>query len=113
MTVIVDWAGASGQSYRYWALADTTRAGIQAVAGNYVFAKEVTPNQFQPLYFGQADDLQARIPTHERMRDAIKLGATHVMAHSTQGGLEARCDEERDLIARWNPPMNVQHRVAS
>ena len=29
------------------------------------------------------------------------------MAHTSQGGEQVRCDEERDLIQRWNPSLNV------
>jgi hypothetical protein len=35
------------------------------------------------------------------------------MAHTTPSGEQARLDEERDLIAQWNPPLNVQHRKVS
>jgi hypothetical protein len=38
---------------------------------------------------------------------------THVMAHKTDGGEKTRLDEERDLIQRWHPPLNVQHRKVS
>lgn len=112
MSFTVDWVGKSGRTYRYWNLEDTTAAGIQAVGGNYVIAKQTTPGHYVPLYFGEAGDLKARIPTHEQLPEAIKLGATHVMAHSTPSGVQARLDEERDLIGYWNPPLNVQHRVA-
>jgi hypothetical protein len=113
MSITVDWPGKSGRTYRYFALENPTKDGIQAVAGNYVIAKQLPNGNFVPLYFGQADNLQARIPTHERMPEAIVLGATHVMAHSTLGGEYVRCDEECDLIEQWHPPMNVQHRQVS
>lgn len=109
----IDWAGNSGKVYRYWFLADITASGIKAVGGNYAFVKKLANGNFTPLYFGQADDLKARIPCHDRWDDARRAGVTHVMAHSTQGGLEIRCDEERDLIQRWKPPLNVQHRQVS
>jgi hypothetical protein len=111
MSFIIDWIGKSGTSYRYWSLENITAAGIQAVAGNYVFAKQLPNGNLVPLYFGVADDLQARIPNHERWAEAVRLGATHVMAHSTPAGEQARLVEERDLIQYWNPPLNMQHRV--
>jgi hypothetical protein len=110
MEFTVDFIGKSGATYRYWNLIDITAAGIQAVSGNYVFAKLLADNTYLPLYFGQADNLQARIPSHERWPEAVRLGATHVLAHSTLTGEPARLAEERDLIQYWNPPLNVQHR---
>jgi hypothetical protein len=98
----VDWTGKSGTAYRYWFLDNPTAAGIQAVAGNYAFVKRLPDGKFVPVYFGQADDLQARIPNHDRWSDAVRTGATHVMAHTTPGGKQARFHEERDLIQQWN-----------
>lgn len=106
----VNWVGKSGRSYTYYFLTNVTAAAIQAVAGNYAFVKRLANGNYAPLYFGQAGDLQARIPTHERLSEAIRLGATHVMAHTTPGGEQVRLDEERDLIAYWNPPLNSHHR---
>jgi hypothetical protein len=107
----IDWPGKSGETYRYWFLDDTTAHGINAVAGNYAFVKHLPSGKFVPLYFGESEDLQDRIPGHELWREALRLGATHVMAHTTPAGEQARLDEERDLIQRWNPPLNVQHRT--
>jgi hypothetical protein len=112
MAQTIHWPGKSGKRYCYWFLEDLTAEGIQAVAGNYAFAKQVANNNFVPLYFGESHNLQDRIPGHEVWEEALRLGATHVMAHTTPAGEDARCDEERDLIQRWNPPMNVQHRTA-
>ena len=109
----IDFTGNSGATYRYWFLSELTAAGIKVVAGNYAFVKRLPNGNFVPLYFGQAENLQDRIPTHERWADAVRAGATNVVAHSTQGGEKARLDEERDLIQRWNPALNVQHRTVS
>jgi hypothetical protein len=109
----VDWAGSSGKSYRYWFLENITANGIKAESGNYAFVKQLPNGNFSPLYFGQAEDLQARIPNHERWDEAKRAGATHVMAHTTQGGENVRLAEERDLIQRWNPTLNVHHRKVS
>lgn len=111
--VIVDWVGQSGRSYRYWALANPkVAAEIQDAGGNYAFVKQLPNGNFTPLYFGKADSLRDRIPSHECWPEAVRLGVTHLMGHTTPAGDDARCAEERDLIQRWNPPMNVQHRTA-
>jgi hypothetical protein len=111
VTSYIDWAGNSG-TYRYWFLEKPRdSAAIQDVAGNYAFVKQLATGNFIPIYFGIADSLQNRIPNHERFDDAVKAGATHVMAHTTPAGEAARIAEERDLIQRWNPPLNVHHRT--
>lgn len=109
----INWAGKSGKTYVYHFLNDITANGILAVAGNYAFVKQLPNGNFVPLYFGQAEDLKARIPNHEQLADAKRAGATHVMAHTTQGGEAVRCAEEIDLIQQWHPPLNTQHRQVS
>lgn len=106
----IDFPGRSGKSYRYWFL--DLGLPIKAEAGNYTFVKELPTGNFVPLYFGETNDLQTRMPGHERWRDALRAGATHVFAHTTPGGEQVRCAEERDLIELWQPALNVQHRQA-
>lgn len=109
----IDIPGISGKSYRYFKVDNPRSAtALQAVPGNYAFLKKL-PNgtSYEALYIGQADNVQARLPNHERWNDALRAGATLVVAHSTQGGEAARLAEERDLIAKWNPPLNVHHRT--
>ena len=59
----------------------------------------------------QAPQVRRLLQSHECWSEALRLGATHVMTHTTPVGAHARYDEEADLIARWNPPMNVHHRT--
>ena len=105
----IDWPGQSGRTYRYWFL--NMSGGIKAEPGNYMFVKELANYQFVPVYIGQASDLSARLPNHERWADAKRAGATHVMAH-TNSNEKARTDEEQDLIARWQPVLNTHHKEA-
>lgn len=74
--------------------------------GNYCFAKEVAPNRWAPLYFGQTDSLDARLADHHKMDCAKRHGATHIHAHTNDRGVQARLAEETDLIRRWNPVCN-------
>lgn len=108
MTDYIDWPGKSGRIYRYWFLTNPTSEGIKGEAGNYMFVKRVQTG-WVPAYIGQADNLKTRIPAHERWLDAKAQGATHVMAHTVSTGERVRLDEERDLIARWDPPCNTHH----
>lgn len=109
MAVYVDWP-AGQQTYRYWFLSNPSTSGaIKDHPGNYMFVRRVIGG-WLPVYIGIADSLRDRIPGHERWAEAEKLGATHVMSH-TQTSQKARKAEEKALIARWNPPLNSQHRT--
>lgn len=109
MANLISWPGRSGRSYQY-AFVDMSRP-FNTVAGNYVFAKQMLNGRFVPLYFGETSDFSGRMPSHEVWQAAIAMGATHAMAHTTQGGELVRRAEERDLIEGWNPPLNVQYRT--
>lgn len=64
------------------------------------------------LYIGQTDSLQRRMGEHRKdvWQEAVRLGATHVLAHVNLNGEAARLAEEEDLIRRYNPLLNTQHR---
>lgn len=112
MAAYIDWPGRSGKTYRYYFI-DFTRP-IDPVAANYTFVKRLANGNYWPLYFGETDDAKTR-PLgvgHERWAEAIAAGMTNVMARATQGGERVRQAEERDLIERWQPVLNIQHRRA-
>lgn len=109
---IIDWFGQSGNTYRYWFLASLEASAVQAVAGNYMFAKRLPNGNFLPIYIGETEDLRARLSNHERWADAIRAGATHAMGHTTPTGEAPRKAEERDLIAKWQPVLNTHHKEA-
>jgi hypothetical protein len=113
MADYIDWPGKSGKLYRYWFLADATADGLKAEGGNYAFVKKLPTGNFVPLYFGETDNFKTRVPSHERWPDAKKAGFTHLMGHTTPAGEMARKAEEKDLIERWQPVMNVHHKKAS
>lgn len=101
------------QTYRYWFIMDPTAAGIKATAGNYAFVKQLPNGNFTPLYFGESEDVQSRIPGYDRWEVARRVGVTHVMGHTSPVGVVARLAEERDLIQQWHPLLNTQHRQVS
>jgi hypothetical protein len=111
-TPFIYLAGVSGASYGYW-IVDQPRvpSGLLAVGGNYAFLKKLANGNWLPIYVGQAANLQDRLPNHERFEDAVRAGATLVVAHSTPNGEPARLAEEKDLVAKWNPVLNVHHRT--
>jgi hypothetical protein len=106
----IDWRGQSAKTYRYWFLGSLDAENIKAEGGNHNFVRQLANGNWTPVYFGESGDLRDRIPGHELSSAAVRLGATHVMAHITPAGEEARLAEERELIAHWNPPLNMQHR---
>lgn len=82
--------------------------GWNDVPGLYIFSCQ-TVNGWRPLYVGQAKSFKERLPNHERMDEACRLGATHIHAKVVKEKL-LRDKWERLLIQNLNPPLNVQHR---
>ncbi len=79
-----------------------------SVGGLYIFAYS-DGRYWRALYVGKADDFSARMPSHERLDEAVRLGATHI--HAAVVPLAANREAwERMLIQHLQPPLNVQHR---
>ncbi|TAJ84625.1 hypothetical protein [Reyranella sp.] len=105
------WPGWSSLTYSYWFIVDAANRPIYSEPGNYMFVREARPGFWAPLYIGITDNLRQRLCTnHEKWPLALAFGATHVMAHR-QPNQWLRETEERDLIGRWNPVCNTQHRT--
>jgi hypothetical protein len=100
------WPLGNGQSLEFTIYDSNT--GWNSVAGLYIFA--YTDGQYwRALYIGQADDFSTRLPYHERLEEAVRLGATHI--HALVVPLAANRDKfEKMLIQTLQPPMNVQGR---
>jgi hypothetical protein len=106
------FTGYSGRKYNY--LIPQIGPGFSWLhqSGNYAFVR--IAGLVHPLYFGECEDFATRgmPPAHERWAEAVqKYGATHLLSHLTPGPELTRKAEEKDLIAAYNPPMNVQHRT--
>lgn len=102
-TATILWQGRSGTNYKYWIY--PINHSLKAEPGNYVFAKEVSPGRWRPIYIGQTENLDERLDDHHKAGCIQAHGATHIHAH-LNGSKKARLDEEQDLIARWNPVCN-------
>jgi hypothetical protein len=103
--------GLSGRQYVY--VAQAIFSEWFAVPANYAFGC-LAPGLgtgWRILYAGEAEDMRKRMPGHERLLEAIGHGATHVLNRVNYGGVDARRDEERDVIGFYNPLMNFQHRT--
>ena len=97
-------------SYRY-TLADLS-LGWNDVGGCYVFVKIVN-GRLVVLRVGKCDSFKGRPmpPKHECWAEAVRdHGATHLCVRVVENAL-SRASEEQDLIAAYNPPMNVHHRT--
>ena len=58
------------------------------------------------VYVGSAGDLSSRLSGHERMQDALDMGATHLLVYAPDPNYQ---DVERRLIARYDPDLNKHH----
>ena len=104
----VIWAGREGVQYRYW-LSDIGRV-LEHEPGNYMLIQEVETGTYRPLYIGEAADLELAvngINSDPGVAAALAAGATKVCSHTTAGGVAARRIEARDLIATYDPPVNL------
>lgn len=83
-------------------------AGWNQVAGLYIFSYQ-SSSGWHPLYVGQAENFQSRLPSHERLSEAVRNGATHI--HALVVPQKVNRDQwECTLIQNLQPPMNIQHR---
>lgn len=99
----VSWKGASGNSYPYGVYGFDTRWNDKA--GNYIFASRAN-GTWKATYVGQTESFLDRLPNHNEIDCARRNGATHVHAHTNNGGEEVRKAEEADLIKAHQPPCN-------
>lgn len=99
----IQWPGKSGQTYKYFIY--PIGHDLKAEGGNYIFAKETSPNRFRPVYVGETGDLSTRFDNHHKAKCIGREGATHIHAHLNTDESN-RLGEEADIIARWNPPCN-------
>lgn len=104
MSNTIQWEGKSGNSYRYWV--NPVDTSFKDEPGNYIFAEEVEPGRWRPVYIGQTESLADRLDNHPKEDCAVRNGATHIHAHTNPSGEEARRTEEQDLIAKWQPACN-------
>lgn len=103
----VNWPGLSGTSHSFQSYpVDSSWNSVGAV---YIFAK-IENNSWVPVYIGKTNDLANRHADHEREAAAKIMGAWHLHVKVVTTEAE-RSLIEQDLIAGWNPPLNVQHRT--
>ena len=75
------------------------------VGGLYIFSYVTESNEWCPLYVGETKSLSDRIPGHEKWREAVTLGATHIHAKA-ESSRDNRLRIERELIQAYQPYLN-------
>lgn len=107
--------GASGNQYEYSLPQDINV--IPSVAGNYMLAAWYD-NKWQVLYLGESENLQNRLVNnrHEKMTDATVLAhpnSVRILYDANQWDEENRKNAKKNLIANYNPPLNIQSSTQS
>lgn len=83
--------------------------GWNKVAGLYIFSFLASNGRWTALYVGQTNDFSARLPSHERLNEAVQRGATHI--HALVVPLQQSRDTwESMLIQHLQPSLNEQLR---
>jgi hypothetical protein len=98
------WPGHSGKEYPYQI--HPIGAAFKPESGNYILASESEAGGWVPLYVAQSRDVHQRLEGYEKQQKAVEMGATHIHVHVSSASQAARCEEERDLILRWQPACN-------
>lgn len=100
----VNWTGHSGTQYPY--VVYPLDAEFPPLPGNYIYAGQAEDGTWVPLYVAQTRGMHQRLEGHEKLQQAIELGATHIHVHLTAEGQASRCTEEHDLIVQYHPRCN-------
>jgi hypothetical protein len=100
--------GLSGQTYLF-NVHPPTMASWNPIAGVYAFIALAPTGQRRVLYIGEAHDLNSSLPSHPKWQQAVAMGANRILARAVRGHT-VRYNEEADLIAAYNPPLNAAHR---
>jgi len=100
------WVGASGKEYKYWIYEIGT--SFKNCPGNYIFAREVSPGHWMPIYIGETESLKDRLPNHEKLPCVNRNSGTHVHTHASLPDSDVRKAEEADLLNKWDPACNKE-----
>jgi hypothetical protein len=99
--------GASGTEYFYtfYKFAETR---WHRDPGNYAFVYRDEAEEWRVAYVGETANLFQRMRGHGQWEAAKALGCEYVLVKLSAGGQRERRAEERDLIAKYQPPLNTQ-----
>jgi hypothetical protein len=103
--------GASGTSYFFTPYPYAGPGGgvrWHADPANYAFGWADESGAWQLAYIGETENLRSRLHRHSQWPAAQRRGCTHVLVNLNAAGQAARREQERDLIAAYQPPLNSQ-----
>jgi hypothetical protein len=103
MAKTCNWTGKSGTVYNYTIY--EIGGDWNDVSGNYIFAKEPSPHNWEAVYIGETESFKDRLPNHEKLPCIKRNGGTHVHAHTNENE-KARLAEESDLLSNHTTPCN-------
>ena len=88
-------------------------SAIRSMSGVYLFTRRIVDWQkalrWHALYVGETDNMSNRLYDHEKLPEAVGLGVSHIHFHF-ESDPEKRERIEKELIAYYRPPLNVQGR---
>ena len=103
------WPGITGEQYRYSIY--PIGISIEPVPGNYIFAREVSPQTWTAVYIGETDNLNellTGIDVNEKILDIRRYGATHIHVHNHGSDVNRRQREVLDISRKFHPPCNLE-----
>ena len=103
----VNWKGVSGELYGFWIR--KIGSSFKDEPGNYIYAKKNHHDRWVAVYIGQTSSLKDRLATHEKEQCALRMGATHIHAHTHLTSEQIRRSEALDLIKNYLPRCNELH----
>lgn len=105
MQTDIRFSATNGRQYIFTVYA--SNSGWNPVGGVYLFARPSTlrSGTWDVFYIGRTDNFSKRLPNHERLNEASRMGATHIAAVviSTESERE---QVEREMIQQIRPPLN-------
>lgn len=101
---VYQWVGKSGQKYRYSVHMYGTVFGPGP--GNFVFARELRPGKYLPVYFGETGDLSEPLGDQAVVECIRQQRVTHIHVRHGSDREEVRRAERSDLVAEWSPRCN-------
>ena len=101
MAYPVEWPGFSDKKYKHYVY--EWGHSFKKGPGNYIFCSIDADDTWYPIYIGETSDFASFLGNHHKMRCVLGIGATHIHAHTNNGGDQSRLIEKEDLIHVSHP----------
>ena len=95
-----------GRTFNIWPLSQP----LSYFAGVYIYSRLIN-NLHYAVYVGQSDGVGRRIREHQQDDPQIAMSSHHLHCLTVNDGERIRMQVEQNLIATYNPPLNVVHRT--